>query len=239
MEVDQGPGAAHPPPKRARREEEGDPSTQAPPDQPQSQRMLCEAANLRRQAAEVQREAEASAAAAAERRGAAERLLEGARLQVAAAEQRARQDGQQVLQRAQASIQVAAAAAAVEGSPVEAALAVDALAKVEQQVQQHVVAARARAEVAYGETKARTIIAAAEAEAAAALAGWPAEQRRLLDRASRLELQAPLVAELEAQQGSALVQQLATSGCLPLIAACLGDGADKWVQGRVGEGSRH
>ena len=90
-------------------------------------------------------------------------------------------------------------------------------------------------QLAYGLVKARREAAAAAAEAAAAQAGWPAEQRRLVEQAARLEQLAALAAELEAQQGCALVQQLATSGCLPLIAACLGSGADKWVQGRGGE----
>lgn len=203
----------------------------------ESQRMLWDAAGLRQRAAEVQAAAEAAAEAAVGRREAAERLLQNARIQAAAAEQRALEDAQPVLRRAQASIQAAGAAAAMEpeGSPARieaAAAAAAALASVRRQVEAHVAAVKARAEVAYGVTKASAVIVAAEAEAEAVLAGWPAERCRLLEKAARLEQQALLVAELEAQRGSALVQALATSGCLPLIAGCLGDATDKWVLGR-------
>ncbi|PRW33033.1 hypothetical protein C2E21_8117 [Chlorella sorokiniana] len=220
------------PSKRARRDEEASSGRAEEQTLSESQRMLWDAAQLRQRAAAVQREAEAVAAAAVSRREVAERRLQNARIQAAAAEQRAREDAQLVLQRAQASIDAAAAAAAMEpeGSPARteaAAAAAAALASVHKKVDAHVAAIKARAEVAYGVKKAEAIIAAAAAEAAAALAGWPAEQRRLLERAERLELQAPLVAELEAQRSSALVQALATSGCLPLIASCLGDAADK------------
>lgn len=96
-------------------------------------------------------------------------------------------------------------------------------------MQEAVKAARARAEVAYGVVKAKHEAAAAEAAAEAVIAGWPAEQCRLLKEVARLELQAAPVAELEALRNSALVQALATCGCLPLIAGCLGDAIDKWV----------
>ena len=89
--------------------------------------------------------------------------------------------------------------------------------------------------------KAKREAAAAEAAAEATIAGWPAERCRLLEEAARLEVQAAPVAELEMQRGSALVQALATSGCLLLIAGCLSDATDKWVLGNalpLGRGGR-
>lgn len=223
----------------------------------ESQRLLDKAAELRKQAAEGQAAREAAAAAAEARRQAAADLVLRAVPQVAAAEQRARADAQAALESARSSIEAAAAAITAsaeqqavlsralgqDGGGVQrqldraraaaAAAATAAKERLEGEVQEAVKAARARAEVAYGVVKAKREAAAAEAAAEAASAGWPAERCRLLEEAARLELQAAPVAELEAQRSSALVQALATSGCLPLIAGCLGDAADKWVLGNA------
>ncbi|PRW32879.1 hypothetical protein C2E21_8134 [Chlorella sorokiniana] len=234
-------------------EGQGRPSGPAP--QPgqllESQRLLAKAAELRKQVADGQAAREAAAAAAEVRRQAAAASIERAAPHVAAAEQRAREDAQAALESARSSIEAAAAAimasaeqqAALsralgqDGGAVQrqleraraAAVAAAAAAKerLEGEVQEAVKTARARAEVAYGVVKAKREAAAAEAAAEASIAGWPAERCRLLQEAARLEQQAVPVVELEAQRGSALVQALATSGCLPLIAGCLGEAADK------------
>lgn len=231
-----------------------------PPQLLESQRLQVKAAERRKAATERQAAREAAAAAAKARQQAAAQLIQRAAPHVAAAEQRAREDAQAALESARSSIEAAAAAITAsaeqqaalsralgqDGGVVQrqleraraAATAAAAAAKerLESEVREAVKAARARAEVAYGVVKAQHEAAAAEAAAAAALAGWPAEQQRLLEEAARLEQQAALVAELEVQRGSALVQALATSGCLPLIAGCLGDAPDKWVLAGAGRG---